>query len=146
MLNFIILVCRDFNITSDSAVASATSFLFLSVRALPKFSWCSEQRRSENRCVRWLFKIHRSREHEFGSPTLSDNFISNKFIGTRQLKCSGQNNLNRASSEWNRARDYDPVYSSARCFGGEILYALADMVSANVIRITQNKLSKPKSV
>jgi hypothetical protein len=43
-------------------------------------------------------------------------------------------------------RDYDLVYSSACCFDGEIMYTLTDMVSANISRITQNKLLKPKSV
>jgi hypothetical protein len=34
----IIFVYRDFNIASVSFVTSATTFLFLSIRALPKFS------------------------------------------------------------------------------------------------------------
>jgi hypothetical protein len=34
----IISAYRDFNIVSVSFVASATSFLFLSIQALPKFS------------------------------------------------------------------------------------------------------------
>jgi hypothetical protein len=54
-LILIILAYRDFNIASVSFVASVTSFLFLSVRALPKFLWCSEPSCSENRCVRWIF-------------------------------------------------------------------------------------------
>jgi hypothetical protein len=55
----IIFAYRDFYIASVSSDASATSFLFSSDQALPKFSWCSGHRRSENRCVRWLIKIHR---------------------------------------------------------------------------------------
>jgi hypothetical protein len=124
---------------------SATSFLFLFIRALPKFSWCSERRCSENRCVRWLFKIHRSRESEFGSPTHSDDFIPDKLIWTRQLNVGGKI-IYSALSEKNRARGYNPIYSSARCFEDKIVYTFAYIVSANFGRITPNKLSVPKSV
>jgi hypothetical protein len=125
---------------------SVTSLLFLSVRALPEFSCCSEHICSENRCVWWLFKIHRSRKYEFGSPTHSDDFIPGKLIWTRQLKCSRQNNLYHALSENNRVRGYNPIYSSARCFEDKIVYTFADIVSANFGWITSNKLSVPKSV
>ena len=121
-------------------------FYLLSVRALPKFSLGSEHSCSENRCVRWLFKIRRSREYEFGSPTHSDDFIPNRLRRTRRLKCSRQNNLCRALSEKNRARGYNPIYSSACCFEDKIANTFADIVSANVGRITPNKLSVPKSV
>jgi hypothetical protein len=107
---------RDFRIASVPSVASATLLLFLSVRALPKFSCGSEHSRSENRCVRWLFKIHRSCENEFGSLTHSNDFIPGRLICTRQLRCWGQNNLYRVLSEKNRARGHNPINSSARCF------------------------------
>jgi hypothetical protein len=58
----------------------------------------------------------------------------------------GQNNLYRALSEKNRARDYNPIYSLARCFEDKIVYMFADIVSANFGRITRNKLLVPKSV
>jgi hypothetical protein len=48
----IIFAYRDFYIAFVSSVGSSTSFLFLSIQALPKFSCCSEHSRSENRCVR----------------------------------------------------------------------------------------------
>jgi hypothetical protein len=41
---------------------------------------------TENRCVRWLFKIHRPCEYEFRSPTHSNDFIHNKLICTRRLR------------------------------------------------------------
>jgi hypothetical protein len=69
-----IFAYRDFNIASVPFVASSTSFLF--IRALPKFSWYSKHCCSKNWCVRWLFKIHRSREYEFGSPNHLDDFYS----------------------------------------------------------------------
>jgi hypothetical protein len=59
MLNFKHLRLSRFYIASVSSVASATLFLSLSIRACPKFSCCSEHICSENRCVRWLIKIHR---------------------------------------------------------------------------------------
>ena len=96
---------------SPTSVVSSTSFLF--IRALPKFSWCSEHSCSENRCVRWLFKIHRSREYEFGSLTHSDDFIPNRLRRTQWLKCSRKNNLYRVLSEKNHVRSYNPIYSSA---------------------------------
>jgi hypothetical protein len=74
ILTLIIFAYRDFNIAFVSFVASTTSFLFLFVRALPKFSCCSEHSRSENWCLRWLFKIHRSREYEFESSNHLDDF------------------------------------------------------------------------
>jgi hypothetical protein len=43
-------------------------------------------------------------------------------------------------------RGYNSVHSSVRYFGDEIMCTLADMVSANFIQITQNKVSVPKSV
>jgi hypothetical protein len=49
-------------------------------------------------------------------------------------------------SEKNRARGYNLIYSSARCFKDKIVYMFADIVSANFGRITPNKLSVPKSV
>jgi hypothetical protein len=78
-------------------------------------------------------------------PTLTI-FIPGKLIWTRRLKYSGQNNMYRALSKRNRARGYDPIYPSARCFGDKIAYTEADMVSANFSQITQSKLTKPKSV
>jgi hypothetical protein len=129
---------REFNIASVSSIASSASFLFLSIRALLKFLWCSEHSCSENRCVRWLFKIHRSREYEFRRSTHSDDFIPDKFIWTRRLKYSGRNNWDRASPEWNRVREYDSIYSSARCFDDEIAYTLAALVSTNFGRIAEN--------
>jgi hypothetical protein len=84
-----IFVYRDFYIASVPYVASVTTFLFLSIRAPPKFWWCSEHRCSEGQCVRWLFKIHRSHKYEFGSPSHSDDFIPDKLIWTRQLKFFG---------------------------------------------------------
>jgi hypothetical protein len=53
--------------------------------------------------------------------------------------------LYRALSEKNRARGYNPIYSSARCFEDKIAYTFADIVSANFGRIKSNKLSVPKS-
>jgi hypothetical protein len=54
--------------------------------------------------------------------------------------------MNHVLSERNHARGYDRIHSSARCFGDEIMCPLADMVSANISRITQSKLSKTKSI
>jgi hypothetical protein len=73
-------------------------------------------------------------------------FILGKLVWTRRLKCSRQNNLYRALSEKNRAWGYNPIYSSARCFEHKIAYTFADIVSANIGRITPNKLLVSKSV
>jgi hypothetical protein len=54
--------------------------------------------------------------------------------------------LNCAVSEKNCARGYNLIHSSACCFEDKIAYTFADIVSANFGRITQNKLSMPKSV
>jgi hypothetical protein len=91
-------------------------------------------------------KIRRSREYKFGSPTHSDDFIPNRLRRTRRLKCLRQNNLCHGFSEKNRARGYNPIYSSARCFEDKIAYTFADIVLANFGRITSNKLSVSKSV
>jgi hypothetical protein len=40
-------------------------------------------------------------------------------------------------SEKNRARGYNPIYSSARCFDDEIAYTFADMVPANFSQIAE---------
>jgi hypothetical protein len=93
---------HDFRIASVSSVASATSFLFSSIRARPKFSWCSEHSCSENRCVRWLFKIHRWRKYGFGNLVQSSDFIPNRFNRTRRLKFSVQNNSVSARQLRNR--------------------------------------------
>jgi hypothetical protein len=84
---------------------SLTSFLFLFIRALPKFLWCLEHRCSENRCVRWIFQIHRSREYEFGSSTHWVIFIPGKLIWTRRQQLmqnviSDRDNLIRTEYSW----------------------------------------------
>jgi hypothetical protein len=70
----ICFVCRECDI-----------IFILSIWALPKFLWCSEHNCSKNRCVRWLIKIHRSHEYEFGNSFQSSDFISNRLCGTRRL-------------------------------------------------------------
>jgi hypothetical protein len=62
--------------------------------------------------------------------------IPSQLIWTRQQKYSEQNNPNHVLSDKNRARGYDSIHTSSRCFSDKIMGALADMVSANFIQFT----------
>jgi hypothetical protein len=104
---------RDFRIASVPSVASATSFLFLSIRALPKFLWYSEHSCSKNWCVRWIFIARANTKSE--TRCAFTHFILGINLNST-TKMSGENNLYRAMSEKNRARDYDPVYSFSTLF------------------------------
>jgi hypothetical protein len=50
------------------------------------------------------------------------------------------------SSEKNRARDYNPIYSSARCFEDKIAYTFIDMVPANFSQIAEQIIDAETSL
>jgi hypothetical protein len=94
----------------------------------------------KNRCVWWLFKIHRSREYEFGSPTHSNDFIPGGLICTRQLRCWGKiiciaSCLRKIVREVIIQLILQHVVSTTK-----IAYTLAALVSAHFGRIAQSKL------
>jgi hypothetical protein len=96
----IIFAYREFDIASVSSIASSTSFL--SMRALPKFSLCSERSCSKigasGDYLKFIVRTNTISE----ARTTWTIFIPNKLIRTRRLKFSVQNNSVSARQLRNR--------------------------------------------